>query len=133
MIKHKAMEPLQIYGYMTLVAQHGHKEVVVVEARLVHCILLTTEAEAGDSWGGPKLDCVPRGGGRQQPGHHGPGVNCGVGVAPGQGGVTGWWPVWGRASRGLAASALELETKVIRRFPKISQSRRRPLQGLSSG
>ena len=62
MIKHKAMEPLQIYGYMTLVAQHGHKEVVVVKARLVHCILLTTEAEAGDSWGGPKLDCVPRGG-----------------------------------------------------------------------
>ena len=63
MIKHKAMEPLQIYGYMTLVAQHGHKEVVVVvEARLVHCILPTTEAEAGDSWGGPKLDCVPRGG-----------------------------------------------------------------------
>ena len=28
-------------------------------------------------------------GGRQQPGHCGPGVNCGVGVAPGQGGVTG--------------------------------------------
>ena len=60
MIKHKAMEPLQIYGYMTLGAQHGHKEVVVEEARLVHCILLTTEA--GDSWGGPALDCVPRGG-----------------------------------------------------------------------
>ena len=62
MIKHKAMEPLQIYGYMTLGAQHGHKEVVVEEARLVHCILLTTEAGAGDSWGGPALDCVPRGG-----------------------------------------------------------------------
>ena len=28
---------------------------------------------------------------------------------------------------------LELETKVIQRFPKISQSRRRPLQGPSSG
>ena len=56
------MEPLQIYGYMTLGAQHGHKEVVVEEARLVHCILLTTEAEAGDSWGGRELDCVPRGG-----------------------------------------------------------------------
>ena len=62
MIKHKAMEPLQIYGYMTLVAQHGHKEVVVEEARLVHCILLTTEAEAGDNWRGRELDCVPRGG-----------------------------------------------------------------------
>ena len=62
MIKHKAMEPLQIYGYMTLGAQHGHKEVVVEEARLVHCILLTTKAEAGDSWGGRELDCVPRGG-----------------------------------------------------------------------
>ena len=61
MIKHKAMEPLQIYGYMTLCAQHGHEEVVVVEeAWLVHCILPTTEA--GDSWGGPALDCVPRGG-----------------------------------------------------------------------
>ena len=60
MIKHKAMEPLQIYGYMSLGAQHGHKEVVVEEARLVHCILPTTEA--GDSWGGPALDCVPRGG-----------------------------------------------------------------------
>ena len=57
------MEPLQIYGYMTLGAQHGHKEVVVVEeARLVHCILLTTEAEAGDNWRGRELDCVPRGG-----------------------------------------------------------------------
>ena len=57
------MEPLHFYGYMTLGAQHGHmEEVVVEEARLVHCILLTTEAEAGDSWGGPKLDCVPRGG-----------------------------------------------------------------------
>ena len=62
MIKHKAMEPLQIYGYMTLVAQHSHKEVVVEEARLVHCILLTTEAEAGDNWRGRELDCVPRGG-----------------------------------------------------------------------
>ena len=62
MIKHKAMEPLQIYGYMTLGAQHGHKEVVVEEARLVHCILLTTEAEAGDNWRGRELDCVPRGG-----------------------------------------------------------------------
>ena len=60
MVKNKAMEPLQIYGYMTLGAQHGHKEVVVEEARLVHCILLTTEA--GDSWGGRELDCVPRGG-----------------------------------------------------------------------
>ena len=60
MIKHKAMEPLQIYGYMTLGAQHGHKEVVVEEARLVHCILLTTEA--GDNWRGRELDCVPRGG-----------------------------------------------------------------------
>ena len=49
------------------------------------------------------------------------------GGAPGQGGVTGG------QCRGLAASALELETKVIRRFPKISQSQRRPLQGLSSG
>ena len=60
------MEPLQIYGYMTLGAQHGHKEVVVEEARLVHCILLTTEAEAeaeaGDNWRGRELDCVPRGG-----------------------------------------------------------------------
>ena len=62
MIKYKAMEPLQIYGYMTLGAQHGHKEVVVEEARLVHCILLTTEAEAGDNWRGRELDCVPRGG-----------------------------------------------------------------------
>ena len=65
MIKHKAMEPLQIYGYMTLGlgAQHGHMEVVVMEeARLVHCILLTTEAEAGDNWRGRELDCVPRGG-----------------------------------------------------------------------
>ena len=62
MIKHKAMEPLQIYGYMTLGAQHGHKEVVVEEAWLVHCILLTTEAEAGDNWRGRELDCVPRGG-----------------------------------------------------------------------
>ena len=60
MIKHKAMEPLQIYGYMTLGAQHGHKEVVVEEAWLVHCILLTTEA--GDNWRGRELDCVPRGG-----------------------------------------------------------------------
>ena len=50
MVKNKAMEPLQIYGYMTLGAQHGHKEMVVVEeARLVHCILLTAEAEAGES------------------------------------------------------------------------------------
>ena len=57
------MEPLQIYGYMTLGAQHGHMEVVVMEeARLVHCILLTTEAGAGDNWHGPALDCVPRGG-----------------------------------------------------------------------
>ena len=62
MIKHKAMEPLQIYGYMTLGAQHGHKEVVVEEARLVHCILLTTEAGAGDNLLGRELDCVPRGG-----------------------------------------------------------------------
>ena len=62
MIKHKAMEPLQIYGYMTLGAQHGHKEVVEEEARLVHCILLTTEAGAGDNWRGRELDCVPRGG-----------------------------------------------------------------------
>ena len=54
------METLHFYGCMSLVAQHGHKEVVVEEARLVHCILLTTEA--GDSWGGPALDCVPRGG-----------------------------------------------------------------------
>ena len=56
------METLHFYGCMSLGAQHGHKEVVVEEARLVHCILLTTEAEAGDSWGGPALDCVPRGG-----------------------------------------------------------------------
>ena len=57
------MEPLQIYGYMTLGAQHGHKEVVVMEeARLVHCILLTTEAEAEDNWRGRELDCVPRSG-----------------------------------------------------------------------
>ena len=62
MIKHKAMEPLQIYGYMTLFAQHGHKVVVVEEARLVHCILLTTEAGVGDNWRGRKLDCVPQGG-----------------------------------------------------------------------
>ena len=54
------METLHFYGCMSLVAQHGHKEVVVEEARLVHCILPTTEA--GDSWGGPALDCVPRGG-----------------------------------------------------------------------
>ena len=54
------METLHFYGCMSLGAQHGHKEVVVEEARLVHCILLTTEA--GDSWGGPALDCVPRGG-----------------------------------------------------------------------
>ena len=56
------METLHFYGCMSLVAQHGHKEVVVEEARLVLCILLTTEAGAGDSWGGPALDCVPRGG-----------------------------------------------------------------------
>ena len=55
------MEPLQIYGYMTLGAQHGHKKVVGEEARLVHCILLTTEAGAGDNWRGRGLDCVPRG------------------------------------------------------------------------
>ena len=54
------METLHFYGCMSLGAQHGHKEVVVEEARLVHCILPTTEA--GDSWGGPALDCVPRGG-----------------------------------------------------------------------
>ena len=60
MIKHKTMETLHFYGCMSLGAQHGHKEVVVEEARLVHCILLTTEA--GDSLGGPALDCVPRGG-----------------------------------------------------------------------
>ena len=48
MVKNKAMEPLQIYGYMTLGTQHGHME-VVEEARLVHCILLTAEAEAGES------------------------------------------------------------------------------------
>ena len=62
MINHKAMEPLQIYGYMTLGAQHGHKEVVVEEARLVPCILLTTEAGAGAHWRGRERDCVPRGG-----------------------------------------------------------------------
>ena len=57
------MEPLQIYGYMTLGAQHGPMVVVVMEeAWLVHCILLTTEAEAGDNWRGRELDCVPRGG-----------------------------------------------------------------------
>ena len=50
MIKYKAMEPLQIYGYMTLGAQHGPMVVVVMEeAGLVHCILLTAEAEAGES------------------------------------------------------------------------------------
>ena len=54
------METLHFYGCMTLGAQHGHEEVVVKEAQLVHCILPTTEA--GDSWGGPALDCVPRGG-----------------------------------------------------------------------
>ena len=44
------MEPLQIYGYMTLGAQHGPMVVVVEEeAWLVHCILLTAEAEAGES------------------------------------------------------------------------------------
>ena len=32
------------------------------EARLVLCILLTTEAGAGDNWRGRELDCVPRGG-----------------------------------------------------------------------
>ena len=47
------MEALHFYGYMTFGAQHGHmEEVVVEEARLVYCILLTTEAEAADSWGG---------------------------------------------------------------------------------
>ena len=56
------METLHFYGCMSLGAQHGHKEVVVMEARLVHCILLTTEAEAGDNWRGRELDCVPRGG-----------------------------------------------------------------------
>ena len=56
------METLHFYGCMSLGAQHGHKEVVVEEARLVHCILLTTEAEAGDNWRGRELDCVPRGG-----------------------------------------------------------------------
>ena len=61
MIKHKAMEPLQIYGCMSLGAQHSHKEVVVEEARLVHCILLTTEAGAGDNWRGRELGFVPRG------------------------------------------------------------------------
>ena len=49
MIKHKAMEPLQIYGYMTLGAQHGPMVVVKEEAWLLHCILLTAEAEAGES------------------------------------------------------------------------------------
>ena len=43
------METLHFYGCMSLVAQHSHKEVVVEEARLVHCILLTAEAEAGES------------------------------------------------------------------------------------
>ena len=81
MIKHKAMEPLQIYGYMTLGAQHGHKEVVVEEAWLGHCILLTTEAGAGDSWGGPALDCVPRGG---QLRLGGPGVAACSGECPHQ-------------------------------------------------
>ena len=56
------METLHFYGCMSLGAQHGHKEVVVEEARLVHCILPTTEAGAGDNWRGRELDCVPRGG-----------------------------------------------------------------------
>ena len=56
------METLHFYGCMSLVAQHGHKEVVVEEARLVHCILLTTEAGAGDNWRGRELNFVPRGG-----------------------------------------------------------------------
>ena len=56
------METLHFYGWMSLGAQHGHKEVVVEEARLVHCILPTTEAGAGDNWRGRELDCVPRGG-----------------------------------------------------------------------
>ena len=29
---------------------------------VLHCILLTTEAGAGDNWRGRELDCVPRGG-----------------------------------------------------------------------
>ena len=57
------METLHFYSCMSLGAQHGHMEVVVMEeARLVHCILLTTEAEAEDNWRGRELDCVPRGG-----------------------------------------------------------------------
>ena len=45
----------------TVRVQHGHKEVVVVEeARLVHCILNTTEAESGDSWCGAVLVSVSR-------------------------------------------------------------------------
>ena len=56
------METLHFYGCMSLGAQHGHKEVVVEEARLVHCILLTTEAGAGDNWRGRELNFVPRGG-----------------------------------------------------------------------
>ena len=80
------METLHFYGCMSLGAQHGHKEVVVMEeARLVHCILLTTEAEAGDNWRGRELDCVLRG----RVSAPGAGVNCGVGVTPGHGGVTG--------------------------------------------
>ena len=55
------MEPLHFYGYMTLGAQHGHmEEVVMEEARLVHCILNTTEAESGDSWCGAVLVSVSR-------------------------------------------------------------------------
>ena len=49
MIKYKAMKPLQIYGCMSLGAQHGPMVVVEEEAWLVHCILLTAEAEAGES------------------------------------------------------------------------------------
>ena len=56
------METLHFYGCMSLGAQHGPMEVVVEEARLVHCILPTTEAGAGDNWRGRELDCVPRGG-----------------------------------------------------------------------
>ena len=115
---------------------------------MVHCILLTTKAGAGDNWRGREVDCVPLGraaeaGGDQAPqvggqesvrtrrGRFQLTISAGVGssldTAPGgelwsgcdtSTGRCDWWPVQGRASRGLAASALELETKVIRRFPR---------------
>ena len=53
------METLHFYGCMSLGAQHGHKEVVLEEARLVHCILLTTEAGAGTAGAGRRWTACP--------------------------------------------------------------------------